>query len=817
MASSHNSEGILFSKISRKFLHSNSTSHVWAFGAFAELIDNAYDPDAQASQIHIDRRVIDEKTCLQFLDDGAGMNKEKLLEMLSFGYCEKDEFNDTDNHRPVGLYGNGFKSGSMRLGKDAIVFTRRRDTACIGLLSQTYLDDIKSDSVIVPILEYSASKDSLRRSRDVSENNVDAILRYSPFKSENELQEELNSLKEFTTGTKIIIYNLKKLQDGREELDFDSDRSDILCPVSYLRDTSDADSRPVQYIPNYKKSLREYCSILYLCPKMKIKIQNEWVKSRYISKTLHNTERQLYRPNWLEENRKSVMIILGQSCEIDSKENYGFLLYHKNRLIKPYLKIGCQKQANEKGVGIIGVAELDFLIPTHNKQDFVRDEHYNTVLNTLSSRLNTYLSDQNDVADVPLPDWTWAQCETCLKWRRLPKDIDPASLPKLWYCHMNQDVYYNRCFTEQEPEEETPRKSKRKKGSSQCGERENGTSSKKLFSSQPETFQENTEITVGGRNTRSKGKIAMPLEPPQPNHDDDDDAGDDVANGQESSSTVKIPNRKVAKRKLKISAPKSITKMSNIQKELSSSKGSSTNLCSSSNGKSPKRKIISADKNSEQPQSSKNIVVNGDDLQATGIIKKFTQRNIKSLQKSRNIETQSLNASQTVNTRSYVAKPCTNDTGFSETDSNTLDDSQGMTQNTGDDTGTETQEPEEHDVVVVDDDDDFDFNSLPLKCRPIIKSEPVTSEETSPKQPAETEEMERVAGSFEDSREEKSEDLTEVSRDSSHGEIKLTPFHYKVYRLLKYLAPSTEFGDTSEVEDIVNKLLENFENSENMN
>ena len=33
-----------------KFLHSNSTSHRWAFGAIAELIDNAMDPDANASQ-----------------------------------------------------------------------------------------------------------------------------------------------------------------------------------------------------------------------------------------------------------------------------------------------------------------------------------------------------------------------------------------------------------------------------------------------------------------------------------------------------------------------------------------------------------------------------------------------------------------------------------------------------------------------------------------------------------------------------------------------------------------------------------------------
>ena len=54
----------------------------------------------------------------------------------SFGFCEKKEVN---GHRPVGHYGNGFKSGSMRLAKDAIVFTKTQDTMSVGLLSQTYL------------------------------------------------------------------------------------------------------------------------------------------------------------------------------------------------------------------------------------------------------------------------------------------------------------------------------------------------------------------------------------------------------------------------------------------------------------------------------------------------------------------------------------------------------------------------------------------------------------------------------------------------------------------------------------------------------
>merc|ERR1719262_382758 len=46
------------SKVHPKFLHSNSTSHRWAFGAIAELIDNAMDPDVMASQFQVELRDI---------------------------------------------------------------------------------------------------------------------------------------------------------------------------------------------------------------------------------------------------------------------------------------------------------------------------------------------------------------------------------------------------------------------------------------------------------------------------------------------------------------------------------------------------------------------------------------------------------------------------------------------------------------------------------------------------------------------------------------------------------------------------------------
>lgn len=79
------------------------------------------------------------------------------------------------------------------------------------------------------------------------------------------------------------------------------------------------------------------------------------------------------------------------------------MMYHKNRLIKAYEKVSCQRkvkrlsvcavilcitslchcvilhlpeQVERKGVGVIGVIECNFLQPTHNKQDFDDTDKY---------------------------------------------------------------------------------------------------------------------------------------------------------------------------------------------------------------------------------------------------------------------------------------------------------------------------------------------------------------------------------------------------------------------------------------------------------
>jgi hypothetical protein len=128
----------------------------------AELIDNAYDPDVNARELRIELKpfTVAGMYCFTFTDDGNGMNADSLHKMLSFGFCDKDIYLNAA-HKPVGHYGNGFKSGSMRLGKDAIVFTVKEETMSVGFLSQSYLAAIQAETILVPIVSWKRSDKSI--------------------------------------------------------------------------------------------------------------------------------------------------------------------------------------------------------------------------------------------------------------------------------------------------------------------------------------------------------------------------------------------------------------------------------------------------------------------------------------------------------------------------------------------------------------------------------------------------------------------------------------------------------------------------------
>lgn len=84
---------------------------------------------------------------LCFLDDGDGMEPDEIASVMRFGSsCKK-----SGESNMIGQYGNGLKSGSMRIGKDFILLTKKESTMSCLMLSRTFHETESLNEVIVPM------------------------------------------------------------------------------------------------------------------------------------------------------------------------------------------------------------------------------------------------------------------------------------------------------------------------------------------------------------------------------------------------------------------------------------------------------------------------------------------------------------------------------------------------------------------------------------------------------------------------------------------------------------------------------------------
>ncbi|XP_010482378.1 PREDICTED: protein MICRORCHIDIA 4-like isoform X2 [Camelina sativa] len=385
-------------RVHPKFLHSNATSHKWSLGAFAELLDNALDEvQTGATFVNVDmiQNRKDGSKMVLIEDDGGGMNPEKMRHCMSLGYSAKSKLADT-----IGQYGNGFKTSTMRLGADVIVFSRcsgkdgNSSTQSIGLLSYTFLKSTGKEDIVVPMLDYERRGSEwcpiMRSSVSDWDKNVDTVVQWSPFATEEDLLRQFNLVKNH--GTRIIIYNLWEDDQGMLELDFDTDPHDIqLRGVNRDEKNIDMASRfpNSRHFLTYKHSLRSYASILYLkiANGFRIILRGKDVEYHNIVNDMMHTEKITYRPKEGADgcakysNLSAVVTIGFVKDAIHHVDVQGFNVYHKNRLIKPFWRIW--NAAGSDGRGVIGVLEANFVEPAHDKQGFERT----TVLSRLEARL----------------------------------------------------------------------------------------------------------------------------------------------------------------------------------------------------------------------------------------------------------------------------------------------------------------------------------------------------------------------------------------------------------------------------------------------
>ncbi|XP_057485163.1 protein MICRORCHIDIA 7-like isoform X1 [Actinidia eriantha] len=392
------SVGLDHVRVHPKFLHSNATSHKWALGAFAELLDNALDEVCNgASYVRVDmlNNEKDKNKMLLVEDNGGGMTPDKMRQCMSLGYSAKSKLANT-----IGQYGNGFKTSTMRLGADVIVFSRcpgtdgRIPTQTIGMLSYTFLKSTGKEDIVVPMIDYERRGQEwnklMRSSSNDWSRNLKTILHWSPYASEEDLLRQFNSLKDH--GTRIIIYNLWEDDQGQLELDFDADQNDI-----QIRGVN-RDEKKIEMAKNYPNSrhfltyshsLRSYASILYLrIPAgFRIILRGKDVDHHSLIDDMMLTKEITYRPIPIAEGMTKdpntvAVVTLGFVKDAEYHiDIQGFNVYHKNRLIKPFWRVW--NAAGSDGRGVIGVLEANFVEPAHDKQGFERT----TPLARLEARL----------------------------------------------------------------------------------------------------------------------------------------------------------------------------------------------------------------------------------------------------------------------------------------------------------------------------------------------------------------------------------------------------------------------------------------------
>ena len=307
-------------QLSFEYLHTNSTTHTFLFGALAELVDNSR--DAAARNLHI-------YTCkdsslrggfyLAFLDDGCGMHYGELMMVersSSICFVLDDVFNvivfgkSAKRHAPdsnqIGQYGNGLKSGAMRAANDFILFTKKDNIGTCLFLSRSFHQEEHISQVVCPMPCFDLRTQQPIQNSDQQELNgtrtytydqakheleMRLIMKYSPFKTMEELFKQF-SLINTPTGTLIILYNVKLSDTGEAELDVKTDSYDILIDSGNRRNLfeDDEDSTPSEY-----RSLRAYVSILYYEPRMRMTIQRRRVITKRLPLTLYKPRQYQFK------------------------------------------------------------------------------------------------------------------------------------------------------------------------------------------------------------------------------------------------------------------------------------------------------------------------------------------------------------------------------------------------------------------------------------------------------------------------------------------------------------------------------------------
>ncbi|GMS91698.1 hypothetical protein PENTCL1PPCAC_13873, partial [Pristionchus entomophagus] len=292
-------------QITAEHIRANGTLHSSPFAGVAELIDNAV--DSGAKYVKIDNRGCKKgddatKRHILVMDDGSGMDRKEALKTILVGHSMKRADETT-----IGQFGNGLKSGSMRLGETMLLATKKNEEYTVLMICLRYMATVVNQKCYVPCISYRKNRatkklEPIRMGDENTAKHATAlakILHYSPFKTEGDLHNFLKtSIGMGPTGTTVCISNLRKLEDDTWEM---KNRNDELAVVS-----RDGDERNDEFLSTYLQQL-------YFNPKVVIKINSKQVR-------LQDPVRSLADPRWTLLSNTGLNLFAKRKDEYIDKE-----------------------------------------------------------------------------------------------------------------------------------------------------------------------------------------------------------------------------------------------------------------------------------------------------------------------------------------------------------------------------------------------------------------------------------------------------------------------------------------------------------------
>ncbi|KJH48681.1 hypothetical protein DICVIV_05240 [Dictyocaulus viviparus] len=217
----------------------------------------------------------------------------------------------------IGQYGNGLKSrrvivshflhicasfsGAMRIAKDFIMFTKKDGLLTCLLLSRTFHEMYSLKDVciflfyyvvFVPVASFTLEGGSRAMYCDShTQSKMDAL--FDQF-------ERISG----PSGTLIVLFNLRRIETGDFELNFDTPHDVRLSNFEEQREEE-------------RNSLRAYLSVLYLNPRMKVYLRGKKVLTTRILSTLLYP----YKYNYTAKNLKTCAIKEYERCEQKVRES----------------------------------------------------------------------------------------------------------------------------------------------------------------------------------------------------------------------------------------------------------------------------------------------------------------------------------------------------------------------------------------------------------------------------------------------------------------------------------------------------------------